>query len=500
MKDNIIYDRDGERGIDKNFLRLIVEEANFTTAWIYVSIYISKLILSNFHMMLIRERMKSNKTLIMAGRGLGKSMFLTETYTITKILRDRNIGIAIVSGKQTQASSFLSSIRKHFEEGGVIYDIWGDLRGDVWSKTSFNVKRDTNRKENTLTTTGITTHTDVVGKHFDIIIFDDIVGTENSSTLGSRNFIDEMLHESFLSAMDATAENTEIHFVGTHYNADDQYVRLEKQTDIDGKPLYHVKKIPAVIIDNGKPALIWRNMPNAERELRNRLNLRKNNPKSFQQQHQQLVVRANGEKFQEEWIKYFDRYEIINGEVFVYVKKAEDDGDIVEERIKVDVYTGVDLAISQKENSDNFALATIGVDEDANIYFLEMYSGKYSFKQQQNIIIKSFMKFYMTIRIGIEKNGFQGVMTQTMAKTGLPIRPIYTSKDKGIRFNSLSAKFEIGQVYFYTKGNDLSDLLEEILNYPDIKHDDRLDALCLAYETYLKGKTDKPQFIGIEGI
>jgi predicted phage terminase large subunit-like protein len=62
----------------------------------------------------------------------------------------------------------------------------------------------------------------------------------------------------------------------------------------------------------------------------------------------------------------------------------------------------------------------------------------------------------------------------------LPIKWIWSHKDKLTRLIWVAGQIEIGDVYFLQKQDNL---IEQLTNFPEVEHDDELDAFvfCLQY-------------------
>ena len=150
---------------------------------------------------------------------------------------------------------------------------------------------------------------------------------------------------------------------------------------------------------------------------------------------------------------------------------------------KLQVRMAVDLAISEKKAADFTAIAVIGKDpESGRIYIMDIIRTKTSFN---NIIglIKAQAKLYNPSIIGIEKNGYQMSVVQELVRTSeLPIKGIHSDKGKVERFQPTLAKIE--QHLIYINKNISRDFIDELLSFPMGKHDDMVDALAHALNTF----------------
>ena len=90
--------------------------------------------------------------------------------------------------------------------------------------------------------------------------------------------------------------------------------------------------------------------------------------------------------FKEEWFQYYDT---------LPMRQAADESYGGNYRTApLRVYQGVDLAISQRESADYFAMVTIGVDEAHNIYVLDTFRGRLTFEKQLRRIRELAARFH----------------------------------------------------------------------------------------------------------
>lgn len=479
---------DGTR-LPDSAVREFVLNYDFEVAYITVCKFITKRDLKQIHYKIIKHQSRKQFTLHLAPRGFGKSTVGDVDFCITKILRNPDIRILIGSKTQGQAEAFLMEIRTHFEENQDLIRIFGDLKGNKWTDKEFTVStRKEIKKEATVTALGASGQ--VVSKHFDIIIGDDIVGFENARTETQR----AKLKEWFYSSLRPTLEpDGEFHILGTRYHPMDLYQDLidsgnydvviqrainEFNPDKKGhKDFIKYREIDRLAV--GQEFSLWEDKFPLDilRDIR-----AESGSIIFNMQYQNDVELAKGSIFKAEYFKYYERYEIKENDLFVIVKDSS--GEI--ERRKVRVYFGIDLAISQKETADYFVLMVIGIDNAGNIYVLDYVKDRMSFDKQFNTIsIYGYDKFPMVEGIGIESVQYQQSMAQELKRnTTLPIYKIYTNKDKVSRAHRRSALFENGQVFIR---KEMWDFEEQLLLFPEVEHDDLFDGFDFAVTVREKG-------------
>lgn len=465
-------------------IRETILNADFETAFMTVCRFITKRNLQQLHRKIIHHKSVNMKTLDLAPRGFGKSTVGDVDYCITEILRNPNIRIMIGSKTQGQAEAFLKEIRTHFEMNDDLKRIFGDLKGDKWTDKEFTVaNRSVIKKEATVTALGASGA--VVSKHFDVIIADDIVGFENARTETQRT----KLREWFYSSLEPTLEpEGKFHVLGTRYhpldlyqdmmNSNNYHVQIQQAINIYDENRKTHQKLKAkgelpTEVKHGQEFSLW------EHKFTYDILKKKREEAGsiiFGMQYQNDVELAKGNIFKADYFRHFEEYKIEKDMVFVkYFNKVKQ----ASEWRAVKVYIGADLAISEKQSADYFVMMAIGIDEQGNIFVLDYIKERLTFDQQYNAVVRyGYDKFPMAERIGIEGVAYQQALIQELRRgTTLPILQINTNKDKVSRAMRRSALFENGKVYFRENMNELEECL---LLFPDVEHDDLFDGLDFA--------------------
>lgn len=149
------------------------------------------------------------------------------------------------------------------------------------------------------------------------------------------------------------------------------------------------------------------------------------------------------------------------------------------------IYQGVDPAISLEDRADYFALMTIGVDGQGRIYVLDYLREHLTFQRQIEAIQEKAGQFE-PVKIAIEANAYQAALSQhLLEKSLLPVSPVIHRRDKWSRALALSAHFETGRVFLQ---EGMEELIEELTAFPQGGHDDLIDALSLAMGAALKAE------------
>jgi predicted phage terminase large subunit-like protein len=177
--------------------------------------------------------------------------------------------------------------------------------------------------------------------------------------------------------------------------------------------------------------------------------------------------------------------EAMKGEVFRYEDCQIVESDQIPAKLKI--FMGIDLAISQSDTADHFAIVIIGLDDAQNVYVLDFFDGQLRFADQTKKI-KKFYKKYDPIRANIETNAYQMAKYQELKDddANIRLRPYNQIKDKTARAWKLSSIFEEGRVFFKKSGKTHK-IIEQLVLFPNEKKD-LFDALDLAFNASKRKK------------
>ncbi|RLF30021.1 MAG: hypothetical protein DRN14_01035 [Thermoplasmata archaeon] len=216
------------------------------------------------------------------------------------------------------------------------------------------------------------------------------------------------------------------------------------------KPSY-VSKVYKAIIDEEKKKVLWPERFPYEKlcEIREQIGRA-----VFAMQFQNEFITTEDAIIKYDWIKYYD--EAPQG-----LKR----------------YLGVDMSAGG-EKGDYFVVIAIGIDQNGDIYVLDILRTKATLFRQFDLI-KAMAAKWEPIRIGIEANAMQKLFTDELIRsTTLPIKPIKSTIDKVSRVEQMSVLFETGRVFLPYKGSE--ELVDELIMFPKAQYDDCVDALSFA--------------------
>lgn len=424
-----------------------------------------------FHRRIIQFQFQHRNNLQLAFRGAGKSTVGTIAKGVFYLCVNRSLRLVIASKKYGNAQGFLKTIAAHLMTNEMLIEMFGHFKDpNPKSKLTWNedeivvVGREQVFREASISCAGADTAT--ASKHFDVEFSDDIVDNTNSTTKEMRDKVETWYNSILDPCMEPPDDQVpyrgDRNRLGTRYHHDDLYARWmaknEEERQIGVEPSIAVNVIPALDEDFRSP---WPEKWPPEEFLRRR---RRYGKIIFDAQYQ-----CNTEGMKGTIIQIDDCQPISQAELATLIASR-----------KLRYFMGVDLAISDKQTADRFALVVIGMDEARRYYVVAHYRGRIRFVEQTRKIIEMWQKWKVE-RIAIEANGYQGAQLEMLKREHptIPLRRIVqkTGDDKTSRCMRLSAVFEDKRVFF-PSGCDL--LIDELVRMPNVAHDDSFDAFDLA--------------------
>ncbi len=134
-----------------------------------------------FHARWMQFRLENRETLILAPRGHGKSTILTVAYGLWRVVENPDRRLLVVSATAVQAVAFLREMRTHVERNPIFKRAFGNLIGEKWTEGEIVLKtRRRIAKEATVTALGV--GGPIIGRHYDIILLDDVVDEDSART------------------------------------------------------------------------------------------------------------------------------------------------------------------------------------------------------------------------------------------------------------------------------------------------------------------------------
>lgn len=403
-----------------------------------------------------------------------KSTVITYAKTIQDILAShgddplikKELTIGIFSHTRPIAKSFLRQIKREFEGNEVLKENFPDILYEnpqkeavKWSEDDgLIVKRKSNPKEATVEAWGVVDG-QPTGKHFDRLIYDDVVTAES---VGSPEMIEKtmrMLELSYnLGANDGTKR-----FIGTRYHFNDAYKTIMQRGTATPR-VYAATEDGSV---DGVPVLLT---PEKLAEKR-----RDMGPYTFATQMLQNPKADETQGFLDTWLEYEEGITKGNGTIYLLF----------------------DPASGKKKGNDYTSGWAIELGTDGNVYVLDMVRDRLNLTQRGALVMKWHRK-YKPIQTRYEQYALQADIEyiktlQAKEKYKFEITPVGGKVSKVDRIRRLIPYFSSGRIilplyHYYT---DYEGTTRELVNdfveqeykaFPVSAHDDMMDALARLLE------------------
>lgn len=206
-------------------------------------------------------------------------------------------------------------------------------------------------------------------------------------------------------------------------------------------------------------------------------------PLKFKQEYMASFDSMAGKDLHGEWLHTYDLDELPLKDASLGVQYP--DGSLRINNLALDIYAGVDPAISLAEAADHFSSVVVGIDKDkGGGFLLEYYVGRIDFPDQVQHIQDLHLKWRPRF-IGIEAQSYQVALTQVAKRLStMPnIIPQYAPGKKSERILSMSPSFRSGQIKIR---GEFKTFIDQWLDYDSARkncEDDILDATEIALRT-----------------
>ena len=152
-----------------------------------------------------------------------------------------------------------------------------------------------------------------------------------------------------------------------------------------------------------------------------------------------------------------------------------------DERMKFDtIQIGIDPAVSEKQWTDYFAICVVWFKWEKR-YILECIALQGRDKNIKNAcqIVKQLYIKWKANKVIVETVAFQQVLRTVFMSMWMATKEIKTHKDKTTRLMEKQLLFENLNV-FIANNIGCDKLVEELLQFPNVEHDDRIDSMLFA--------------------
>lgn len=391
--------------------------------------------------------------------------------------RDPNLRILIDSETYSLSMSILSEIKQHYESpvSSLIHTPFSLAHTprsqiDRWAEDSIILpSRTIPKKEGSIDAAGV----DGVkaGKHYDIIIADDLHSQNNTRT----SYQIEQVIEHYRLLLSILEPNGILIVIGTRWAEEDAYTTIAKDAT---KSLF----IPAAstspmnfaseLRETSLPRLVYDELTDSAEDSNI---FYVNFPKTLPVEHLDRIEQRQGpyiysaqyilkprasreKRFREEWFRFY-KTPPKHGRVMGFI----------------------DPAFTTQEYSDPSGIVIVKVDENRNVYVLHDEAAKlepYSLIDKIFKLTDSFDVFEWFVEEVAAQKVLRFFMDYIAAKenrhvTFTPVK--HGGRKKETRIQALQPYFAAGKFYF--RENTESELLTQLRKFPILKNDDVIDAL-----------------------
>jgi len=383
-----------------------------------------------------------------------KSSIITFLGTVQEVLCNPNITIGILSFSARQAKPFLRQIMQEFDSNEKLKNLYKDilwekprLQAPKWAENEgICVRRSANPKEQTIEAHGLVDG-QPTGRHFDLIIYDDVVVQESVST---PEQIAKTTTQWGLSLNLGSTHSPRYQYAGTRYSYGDTYGTILQRAAV--KPRIHAATYSGTM--DGEPVFLtserWEEI--------------KKTTSTFTVACQQLLnpIAGSDIAFKEEWWQEW--------EVRPYT---------------MNLYLMCDPAHSKKKTSNRTAMAVVGVDANYNKFLLDGLCHGLSLSERWDNLKKLRTKWKRApgireVKVGYERYGAQADIEhfKEMMRIEGSSFPIYElnwvggggSQSKKDRIQRLEPDLKDGS-FFFPYPTDKHHLTSSQIDYKERKQD-----------------------------
>lgn len=190
-------------------------------------------------------------------------------------------------------------------------------------------------------------------------------------------------------------------------------------------------------------------------------------PRDWEALYQQSPVSNEGDYFKRSEMRFYSLHELKDK--------------------KLQYYATWDFAVGKKETNDYSVGLVVGIDNEDNIYIVDVWRGRWQSDELVEKILDLYEKWKPSI-VGVEKGVIEMSIGPFLDKR-IEERKLWEMfieelkpgrRDKVARARAIQGRLQQGKVYFPADGPFTHTLIAEMLRFPSGEHDDQVDALAWA--------------------
>lgn len=410
---------------------------------------------------------------IEAFRGSAKTTIVNRAYSLWAVVGEQQKkNILIIAQTQEQARYYLTNIKRLMLQDPLRSDMGPfEEQSDEWRVNTIVIPRYSARI--TIASVDQPIRGLLHGSYRpDLIICDDLESVNSVKSPDMR----EKLYNWFTSDILPLGDlNTRTIVVGTRLHEESIIMKLKDDIE-QGRRDGISRSYP--IIDSDKNILWPGKYPDAEAVEKERMRIGNND--SWRQEYMLELVPEGSQVVPREWIQYYDEMPNAPNEHLMTI-------------------TSIDPAVGESEKNDPSAIVS------AEVFLFDWETHIYIHKDPVNqrmkypdlldriaLISKSLGKGWPTTLV-FEDVAFQKAGIQDLEKRGFYVRPFRPgATDKRTRLNMVAHMIRSGKILF--PGQGVEELIDQIVYFPNVKHDDLLDAFTmLVLQVMLDANEGRPE-------
>ena len=436
---------------------------------IYFSHYI-KYKTAQFHRELfeLTEDTSAKKLVIEAFRGSGKTTIMGTSYAIWSILgMQQRKFVLIIAKTESQAKQYLANIKLELENNRLLRLDLGPFEepNDEWRAVSIVLPR-YGARIMVASVDGSIRGIKHGAHRPDLIICDDLEDLNLVKTQESRDKLFDWLTSDIIPLGDI---NTRLIVIGTKLHNDSVIMRLKKAI-LEGRMDGLTKAYPFLKEDG---TAMWSEKYPTQADIDT---LRKSvpSPQAWQREYMLQIIADDDQVIRPEWIRHYD--------------------SLPTEANRFTA-TGIDPAISEKDNADYTAMVSgkiYGRKKALKIYVLPNPVNERMDFPKTIEKIKSLSKNLGNAHVWIENVGYQKSIIDHLKSENFPAKEYRTQgSDKRARLSLVSHHIQSGTVLFPRYGTEK--LIEQLVGFGTEKHDDLSDAFCILVSSVVDQESNVPK-------
>jgi len=434
-----------------------------------------------------------NRKMLMAPRGHLKSSIANRNYCIWRIINDPSITILIVSATLDNAKKKLRSVQEMFERNNLFRWIFDDVIPDKftedWTQTQMLVPRKSADAEMTIEVQGY--ESELTSRHYKLLLFDDIVGKENSS---NREQVQKVINFYTQSLQLLKKPDGELLIIGTLWHYDDLHnhvmENLYSEFDIYARSVWREDRL----LRGRDKKYIW--VSDGEKKVP--LYPELFNLKEIEALKKEIV--ADPLQGISTWMAQYE-LKIVDEATAIFPRKYVSNenfyfviDDLVDKKLAFSL--AVDPAVSETKQADETVFTLRAVDDSGIWYPLGIYGER---GMKENDIVDKiiwYLQNYPIDLLTVEGISFQRniqyALENKCRELGIFL-PFYklpsffnsaSKNDSDMKIRGLAPLYVTGKIRFLKNDYETNLLLDQLWRFPKSSHDDR----CLDGDTLIATK------------